>query len=270
MKRKTILRPLYIEGVGLHKGEYVGLNIRPSSGGGIVFVRDDTKIPARPENVVDTRLNTTIGKDDVCISTVEHLMSALYGLGITDCEIEIKGEELPSMDGSALPFVRQLDKAGIKELDQDIFPIEIKSPIVVGDNNSRVEVYPGAFSLSYRIEFEDPAIGRQEYMFKGNNYVDEIAPARTFGRLCDIEQMAKMGLAIGGGLHNAVLVDRENIINPEGLRFKDEFVRHKVLDILGDLWLLGSPVMGEIKANKANHRLHIELISKIREIYCRI
>ncbi|MCD6571389.1 MAG: UDP-3-O-[3-hydroxymyristoyl] N-acetylglucosamine deacetylase [Deltaproteobacteria bacterium] len=269
MKRKTILRPLHIKGLSLHKGEYVELNIRPSEEG-IVFIREGTRIPARPENVVDTRLSTTLGKGKVCISTVEHLMSALYGLGITDCEIEIKGEELPSMDGSALPFIKQLQQVGIKYLGQDISPIPIKSPIIAGDSNSSVEIHPGLFSLSYKIAFEEPAIGSQEYVFEGNNYIEEIAPARTFGRLCDVEMMRAQGLAIGGGLHNAVLVDREDILNPEGLRFKDEFVRHKVLDILGDLWLLGSPVEGEIRAVKANHRLHIELILKIKEIFCGI
>ena len=265
MRRRTVQSPVRIGGIGLHRGEYVTLTIRPSDEGGIVFVRGDTKIPASPEYVIDTTLNTTLGYKDVRISTVEHLMSAFYGLGITDCVVEIDSDELPAMDGSALLFVRHLQSSGIKELDQEVFPIVIDSPIVVGNSDSHVEIYPGSFCIRYRIEFTEPIIGDQEFVFSGSNYIEDIAPARTFGKLGDVEMMRSLGLAMGGGLHNAILLNGEDLINPEGLRYRDEFVRHKMLDILGDLWTLGAPIQGEIKAYKANHRLHIELVKKIKE-----
>jgi UDP-3-O-[3-hydroxymyristoyl] N-acetylglucosamine deacetylase len=265
MRRRTIQSPIRIGGIGLHRGEYITLTIKPSKEGGIMFVKGGTKIPASPEYVIDTTLNTTLGYKDVRISTIEHLMSAFYGLGITDCEVEIDSDELPSLDGSALFFVRQLESSGIKELDQEVCPIVIDSPIIVGNPQSGIEIYPGPFCIRYRIEFPEAIIGSQEFVFTGNNYIEDIAPARTFGKLEDVEKMRSLGLAMGGGLHNAVLLNGEDLINPEGLRYKDEFVRHKVLDILGDLWTLGAPVQGEIRAYKANHRLHIELAKKIKE-----
>ena len=221
-----------------------------------------------PGNIVDTRLNTTIGAGAVRISTIEHLLSALYGLGITDCEIAVNGDEMPAMDGSALPFVTRIQGAGIKELDEEVSPIVIEEALRVASGDSWVEIIPGAFSVSYGIDFAEQAIGNQRYTYSGNDYVREIAPARTFGRLKDVEMMRSLGLALGGGLHNAVVVDGAQVLNPEGLRFADEFVRHKILDILGDLWTLGAPVVGKIEACKANHALHIELAGMIQARYC--
>jgi len=267
MKRKTIERSVSIGGFGLHSGQYTEITLSPSERG-IIFVHNNMEIPAIPENVFDTRLNTTIGKDDVRISTVEHIMSALYGLGITDCRIEVRGEELPSMDGSALPFIRMIQNAGRIELDDKLNPILIEHPLEVNQGNAWIRVDPGPFSLKYTIDFEEPSIGRQSYLFKGkahDSYIKDIAPARTFGRLSDIERMRSMGLALGGGFHNAVLFTREHVLNPEGLRFVDECVRHKILDILGDLWLLGTPVTGEIQAYRANHQLHLEFALRIIE-----
>jgi UDP-3-O-[3-hydroxymyristoyl] N-acetylglucosamine deacetylase len=261
MLRQTIARKVAIEGTGLHRGNTVHLSINAGKDG-ILFIRDGMEIPARSDFVVDTRLNTRLGSEGVFISTVEHLMSALYGLGITDCEVHVDGDEMPSMDGSALPFFNALSEAGtcvIGEID----PIIVKSRLRVGDDNTYVEIGPGDFSVSYSIDFTEPAIGSQTYVYSGGDYKALIAPARTFGRLKDVDAMRTMGLALGGSLENAIVVDNDIILNPEGLRFKDEFVRHKILDLLGDLWLLGRPVTGSIKAARANHRLHVELARTI-------
>jgi UDP-3-O-[3-hydroxymyristoyl] N-acetylglucosamine deacetylase len=266
MTRRTISDIITIQGQGLHRGNPVSLTIKPYDKG-IAFIKNSVTILATPENVIDTRLNTMLGKAGECISTVEHMMSALYGLGITDCEIELEGDEMPVMDGSALPLLEALEKIPAKEIGT-LDPIVISQNIRVGDDNAWVEIEPGSFSISYSIDFPEPAIGFQSYTYDGTDYKTRIAPARTFGRLKDVDMMRSMGLALGGSLDNAVVVDENIILNPEGLRFKDEFVRHKVLDLLGDLWLLGAPVTGRIKACKANHRLHVELAKMINS--CRV
>jgi UDP-3-O-[3-hydroxymyristoyl] N-acetylglucosamine deacetylase len=266
MRRTTVAQTLVIEGIGLHKGGEIELHLNPSDAG-ICFFKDGVKIPVVPGNVVDTRLNTTIGAHGVRISTIEHLMSALYGLGITDCEIVVKGDEIPAMDGSALPFVERIRLSGLKGLGDEITPIVVKESLRVEQGDSWVEVVPGDFSVSYAIDFSEQAIGSQHYKFNGKEYIMEIAPARTFGLLKDVEMMRSLGLALGGGLHNAVVVDGQKVLNPEGVRFADEFVRHKILDILGDLWTLGAPIMGRVRAYKANHGLHIELARKIYALY---
>ncbi len=261
MLRQTVARTITIDGTGLHRGNTVNLSIRAGEEG-ILFIRNELIIPARPDYVVDTRLNTMIGSEGTCISTIEHLMSAFYGLGITDCEVHVDGDEMPSMDGSALPFFNALFQAGTRAIGE-IDPFIIKSRLRVGDDNAYVEISPGDFSISYSIDFPEPAIGRQSYIYSGKDYKALIAPARTFGRLKDVDAMKAMGLALGGSLDNAVVVDNDMILNPGGLRFEDEFVRHKILDLLGDLWLLGRPVTGLIKAARANHRLHVELARSI-------
>jgi UDP-3-O-acyl N-acetylglucosamine deacetylase len=262
MNRQTISKELIIEGTGLHKGTAITLRLKPNSDG-IVFIKDGRRIPATPMNIINTRLNTTLGDDYVSISTIEHLMSALYGHRITDCDIYVSGDEMPAMDGSALPFFRLLEEAGIESLGPLCDPIVLASPIRLEDGNACIEAMPGPFSLSYEIDFPDPAIGLQRFSYLGGDFANEIAPARTFGRLQDVEMMRAAGLAQGGGLHNAVVVDHDRIINLEGLRFPDEFVRHKVLDILGDLWTLGTPLEARIIAVKANHALHIRLAKQI-------
>jgi UDP-3-O-[3-hydroxymyristoyl] N-acetylglucosamine deacetylase len=264
MERTSLGRELTIEGTGLHRGGEVTLILRPGSNG-IAFTKAGRRILAVSGNVTDTRLNTTIGDGVVSISTIEHLMSSLYGMGITDCEIELIGDEIPVLDGSALPFIRHLKEAGTRPIGSRCTPIEISSVFRCGNGESWIEAKPGPFSLTYEIGFPDPAIGEQRFCFMGENYAEEIAPARTFGRLQDVETMHKAGLALGGGLHNAVVVDHSLVLNPEGLRFPDEFVRHKVLDALGDLWILGAPLVAEIYAYKASHALHIALAKQIFE-----
>jgi len=264
MERRTIGKAIRIKGVGLHRGRDVEVGLRPSHDG-IVFSREGVAIPATLEHVVDTRLNTTLGKDGKTISTIEHLMSALAGLGITDCAITVAGDEMPAMDGSSLPFFQQLHAAGIKVLGE-VSPIAITESLRISAGESWIEASPGAFAIEYTIDFPDAAIGRQSFVYSGGDYAGLIAPARTFGRLQDVEMMRSMGLALGGGLHNAVVVDGEAVLNPDGLRFRDEFIRHKVLDCLGDLWLLNRPVQATIRAHKANHGLHVALARRIDEL----
>lgn len=262
MERRTIGKAVGIKGVGLHRGRNVELSLTPAHSG-IVFIKEGLTIPATLEHVVDTRLNTTLGMDGITIATVEHLMSALAGLGITDCAIMIDGDEMPAMDGSARPFFEQVRSAGVAVLGE-MQPIVITEELRASANDAWIEASPGPFCIEYSIDFPDKAIGCQNLFYDGHDYADLIAPARTFGRLKDVETMRAMGLALGGSLHNAVVVDEEKILNPEGLRFEDEFIRHKVLDCLGDLWLLGRPVIGRIKAYKANHSLHVELARLIK------
>lgn len=266
MRRRTLGREIHIQGVGLHKGGPAAVSIRPGRDG-IVFVKQGERIPASPDNVVDTRLNTTLGKAGVSVSTVEHLMSSLWGLSVTDCEVEIHGEEIPVLDGSALPFYIRILGAGLEDLPGEVLPVHIRDLLRIEEGESFVEASPGLFSITYEIDFPSPAIGRQLFSYDGLNYGTEIAPARTFGMLGDVEKMRSAGLALGGSLENAVVVDEARILNPEGLRFPDEFVRHKILDILGDLWTLGVPLEAGIRAYKASHRLHIALAKKIREAY---
>jgi len=262
MDRSTVRTDLFIEGTGLHTGKTVSVHIRPSSGG-ITFIAEGRRIPATPANVVDTRLNTTIGDGTASVSTIEHLMAALYGLGITDCDIEVCGPELPAMDGSALPFFLRIREAGTEALGSPSPPIVLGETVRVEEGDSWVEAVPGPFSLHYEIDFADPAIGRLQYDFHGTDFAGLIAPARTFGRMQDVQMMRSAGLALGGGLHNAVVVDHDRVVNPEGLRFPDEYVRHKVLDFLGDLWTLQSPLQACLRAFRANHTLHNRLARAI-------
>jgi UDP-3-O-[3-hydroxymyristoyl] N-acetylglucosamine deacetylase len=262
MERRTIRGVLAVKGTGLHRGGPITLTLRPGSQG-IVFIRDGVRIRATPDNIVDTRLNTTVGDGRLAVSTIEHLMSAFYGLSVTDCDIEVGGDEMPALDGSALPFFRLLKEAGTEPLGLTCAPITLAEPVRVGDDKAWVEAVPGEFGVTYEIDFPDPAIGAQRFSFAGSDYEGLIAPARTFGRMQDVEMMRSAGLALGGGLHNAVVVDHDRVLNPEGLRFPDEFVRHKVLDILGDLWTLQAPLEARVKAHRANHTLHIALARRI-------
>lgn len=266
MVRRTLAKEVSIEGIGLHRGGPASVRIGPGKQG-IVFVKKGVRIPAKPDNVVDTRLNTTIGRDGVSVSTVEHLMSCLWGLKVTDCEVVMEGEEIPVLDGSARPFFALLQEAGTEDLPGEIAPVRIRDVIRIGDGGSWIEAGPGPFSITYEIDFPSLAIGRQRYSFDGSGYGATISQARTFGMLRDVEMMRSLGLALGGSLDNAVVVDDEKVINPEGFRFPDECVRHKILDLLGDLWLLGVPLEGGVRAYKASHRLHIALAKEISKAY---
>jgi UDP-3-O-[3-hydroxymyristoyl] N-acetylglucosamine deacetylase len=238
---------------------------------GITFIRKDAvtgskRIKASIENVSDTTLATTIGNNGNAISTIEHLLSALRGMGIDNAEIEIDGPEVPVMDGSALPFVNLLKNAGILEQDRGKKFLVIKKAVSVSDGEGWAELLPASkFKITYEIHFDHPLIGRQTYELdlSENSYENEICFARTFGFLKDVEYLQARGLALGGSLNNAVVLDDQKIINKEGLRHPGEFVKHKILDAIGDLYLIGMPIMGHFKAFKSGHKLHFMLLKEL-------
>jgi len=270
---QTIASRVQCTGIGLHTGQPVDLALRPAAPGtGVLFVRTDgpqpVRFPARAEWVTDTRLATTLGNEDSRLSTIEHLVSALRGMGIDNCTVEVAGPELPIMDGSAASFVYLIQQAGIRAQARMRRRIVIRRQIEVRDGNRWVRVMPSReFKLSVEIDYAHPAIGRQALdglVISPELFAREIAPARTFGFLKDTQRLQAIGLARGGSLANAVVLDETRVLNAEGLRFRDEFARHKVLDLIGDLALLGVPLQGHVKAVRGGHQLHQALVAEIR------
>jgi UDP-3-O-[3-hydroxymyristoyl] N-acetylglucosamine deacetylase len=269
VSRKTINTTVSINGIGLHSGIYTKLALHPApAGSGITFVRadlDGLRIPALQASTTALDYATTVGKDDVQVGTVEHLLSALMACGITDVDIAIDGPEVPIIDGSSLPFMHLIDAAGVRELGAEVPVLRIREPIEVTDGNKSVRIVPAnRLIIKYKIDFDHPTIGRQSihFDFGHDNFLRKIAPARTFGFLRDVEKLRAAGLARGGSVENAVVLDDRGVINGP-LRFKDEFVRHKVLDLVGDLALVGRPIAGEITANRAGHALHSRFVEAI-------
>jgi UDP-3-O-[3-hydroxymyristoyl] N-acetylglucosamine deacetylase len=265
----TLRTPVSIEGVGLHNGEAVRATFRPADEGhGIVFRRADhpgVAIPAAPESALAFDHATTLGQDDVTIGTVEHALSAAYGLGIDNMQIDVEGSELPILDGSALPFVRLFQAAGIERQKRRAETLSPSGTIEIASGDKFLSIEPArGLTITYEIDFSHRAIGRQSLTFvcQPDTYAAKIAPARTFGFTHEIEYLRERGLARGGSLQNAIVLDPENILSGP-LRFLDEFVRHKILDLLGDLALLGRPLEGRIRARKAGHALHAELVRRL-------
>jgi UDP-3-O-[3-hydroxymyristoyl] N-acetylglucosamine deacetylase len=269
--QRTVRREISCRSIGLHSGRKVGMTIRPADmNEGIVFIRRDVNgrnlIKARWDNVSDTTLATTIGNNGTAISTIEHLMSALCGMGIDNAVIEVDAPEIPIMDGSALPFVNLLKEAGTVVQGNGKKALVVKREVSVSDQAGTACLLPAAeFKITYKIDFPHPLIGQQSYemTFSDGRYEREIAPARTFGFLKDVEYLQAKGLALGGSLKNAVVLDEKTIINKEGLRFHDEFVKHKILDAIGDLSLLGMPIVGHFVACKSGHRLNNRLLREL-------
>ena len=267
----TIARPTAISGIGLHTGQRINMTLRPAEAGtGVVFHRkmsDHTvSIEATAANVVDTRLATVIGKGDARVSTIEHLLSALAAYGVDNLNIDIDGPEVPIMDGSAAPFASVLEEAGLTRHAQSRKFLAIRKPVSVIDGEKRVSIIPSRFfRITFDIAFQHPCIALQQRSVKvtTSGFRRELAPARTFGFLKDVEMLKAAGLARGGSLENAIVVDDEKILNPEGLRFQDEFVRHKILDAIGDLSLIGYPILGHVRAFKAGHDVNHQLVQKI-------
>jgi UDP-3-O-[3-hydroxymyristoyl] N-acetylglucosamine deacetylase len=264
----TLARSAPIEGIGLHSGVQVRGAIRPApANAGISFVRTDlagdNRIPARAEAVTQTRLGTVIGNAvGAEVSTVEHLMSALAGTGVDNAVVELDGPEAPIFDGSAKPFVDLIEAAGLKQQATARAAIEVLEPIEVVDGDRRAGLYPaGRFEMAFEIDFPSAAIGAQmiDLALDPETYRREIAPARTFGFLHEVEALRKMGLARGGSMENCLVIDGDTLANPEGLRFEDEFVRHKVLDALGDLYLLGAPLIARFESVRGGHELNNRL-----------
>ena len=257
-----------LEGIGLHSGAKVRITLSPApADSGIVFVRDGVEIPALAEFVVDTTMNTSLGRHGVRIGTVEHLLAALAGCGIDNARIEVDGPEIPIMDGSSEPFVQLARRAGIHELRQSRRFLLVRKAVTVTDGDKLARLAParGKFSISYTIDFRHPLITDQSYRMDltERSFQKDISRARTFGFKRDVERLHQAGLARGGSLDNAVVVDDFNILNPDGLRFPDEFVRHKILDALGDLSLIGMPVLGHLTAVKSGHALNHQLVRRI-------
>jgi len=266
LKQRTLKGSIKTTGVGLHTGARVDLNLRPAPPDtGIVFQRIDlaqpVTIPAHAKNVGDTRLSSSLEKDGVKISTVEHLMSALAGLGIDNLFVDVSGPEIPIMDGSAGPFVFLLQSAGVEEQSARKRYLRIKEPVEVrrDDKWARFEPFRG-FKLDFTIDFPHPVFGvesRQVVIdFAQHSYTKEVSRARTFAFMEDVEAMREAGLALGGSLQNAIVLDETRVLNSEGLRYDNEFVKHKVLDAIGDLYLLGHPLIGTYAAFKSGHALN--------------
>lgn len=273
IKQRTLKNVIRATGVGLHTGEKVYLTLRPAAPDtGIIFRRVDldepVEIPATPENVGDTTLSTSLMKDGVRISTIEHLLSAMAGLGIDNAYIDLNAPEVPIMDGSAGPFVFLIQSAGIEEQNAAKKFIRIKKPVIVKDGDKWVQFRPfKGFKVSFTIDFEHPAFKNEhqiaEVDFSTTSFVKEISRARTFGFMSQIETLRANNLALGGSLDNAVVMDDYRVLNEDGLRYMDEFVKHKILDSIGDLYLLGHSLIGAFSGYKSGHDLNNQLLRSL-------
>jgi UDP-3-O-[3-hydroxymyristoyl] N-acetylglucosamine deacetylase len=270
LKQRTLKSLVRATGVGLHTGQRINLALRPAQPDtGIVFCRVDlptpVDIPARADLVGDTRLSSCLVHQDVKVYTVEHLMSALAGMGVDNAYVDLDGPEVPIMDGSAAAFVLLIQQAGLEEQPAPKRFLRVKRKVEAsdGDKWARLEPYEG-LRLQFSIVFNHPVIDRTRQSvsvdFAETSYLKEIARARTFGFMQDVEQLRENGLALGGGLDNALVLDEFRLLNADGLRFADEFIRHKVLDAIGDLYLLGRPLLGAFSAHKSGHALNNKLL----------
>jgi UDP-3-O-[3-hydroxymyristoyl] N-acetylglucosamine deacetylase len=258
-------------GIGLHSGKKVNLKIKPAPpGNGIKFVRtdlsDNRPIQAHFENVVDTNMSTTIGCNGCKISTVEHLMAAFFGLGVDNAIVEVDGPEIPIMDGSSAPFVFLIRSVGIREQKKPKEFILIKKALKIEDGNRSIKIYPSReLKISFMIDFQHPLLRKQKYelSFSGKDFINEISRARTFGFLSDSQIIKEAGLAKGVSLDNTIVIDDFRVLNEDGLRYKDEFVRHKVLDFIGDLAVIGAPVIGRFQVQKSGHSLNRAMLQKL-------
>ena len=265
MYQTTIKKSVELVGIGLHKGSPVRLKLEPlESNSGIVFYRSDVdvSIPLIPANVVDTQMATVIGKDGHLISTIEHLLSAVYAYGLDNLRVIVDADEVPVMDGSSASFCMLLDEAGIQELDMPKKIMRIKKDVEIREGDKYVKLSPSPdLKYDFTIKFPHPVIKKQEYVleFTKESYKKEIARARTFGFLHEVQYLRSKGLALGGSLENAIVLDEKKILNPEGLRYSDEFVRHKILDAIGDMSLIGMNFIGNYEAMAGSHDLNHKL-----------
>lgn len=266
IKQRTLKNSIRTTGVGLHTGDKIQLTLLPAPiDSGIVFRRTDinppVEIKATAKNVGETTLSTCLIKDDVRVSTVEHLMSAMAGMGIDNAIVELTGPEIPIMDGSAAPFVFLIQSAGVQEQNSPKKFVRIKKEVILHDGDKFAGFVPfDGFKVSFSIEFDHPVFKHRrpqtELDFSSASFVKDISRARTFGFMHEIEYLRSKGLARGGSMDNAIVVDQYRILNEEGLRFEDEFVKHKVLDAIGDLYMLGNSLICEYKAHKSGHSLN--------------
>lgn len=268
----TIQKEIATSGTGLHSGAAINIALKPAPAGhGIVFVRTDlagdNRIPALWNNVTDTRLCTVIANDSgASVGTIEHLMAALRGCAIDNILIELNGPEVPAMDGSSKPFVDMIDKVGIAAQNAPRRAIRILKEITVEESGKTVTLKPAEeFIFAGEIDFDHPDIGRQRYEIKllNGNFRHDLADSRTFGFFHEVEMMRKAGLALGGSLENAIVLDKDSVMNPEGLRHSDEFIRHKLLDAIGDLYLAGAPILGAYEGVKAGHAMNNAVLRQL-------
>jgi UDP-3-O-[3-hydroxymyristoyl] N-acetylglucosamine deacetylase len=273
IRQRTLKNVIRATGVGLHTGEKVYMTLRPAAvDTGIVFRRVDLQQPVEIrsccENVGDTRLSTTLVKGDVRIATIEHLLSAFAGLGIDNAYVDLSAPEVPIMDGSAGPFVFLLQSAGIEEQAKAKRFVRIKKPVTVrdGDKWARFEPFDG-FKVGFSIDFDHPIFTRRtsssEIDFSTTSFVKEVSRARTFGFMRDIEMLRERNLALGGSMDNAIVLDDYRVLNEDGLRYEDEFVKHKILDAIGDLYLLGHSLIGAFYGHKSGHELNNKLLREL-------
>jgi UDP-3-O-[3-hydroxymyristoyl] N-acetylglucosamine deacetylase len=264
IEKSTIQKEVHFSGVGVHSGKKVDLLLRPSSSGKIIFRRtdlDNLELALDPKKI-ETKSSTYLVSEECKIQTLEHLLAVLYMLGVDSLIIEINGDEIPIMDGSASPFIPAILGAGIMALPERKKSIKIIKSSFLEEKDAAFSFSPDSgFKITYSIEYDHPAIQRQELSLSLNleNFIKEVAPARTFGFLKDVPALRAQGLAAGGSLDNAVVLDEKSVISGP-LRYPDEFVRHKILDLIGDLSLMGSPLTGHFKAHKAGHSLHLKAI----------
>lgn len=273
IKQRTLKNIIRAMGVGLHTGEKVYLTLKPAPvNTGVVFRRVDlnpvVEIPARSENVGETTLSTTLTKGDVKISTVEHLLSAMAGLGIDNVIVDVSAAEVPIMDGSAGPFVFLLQSAGILEQDAPKQFLRIKKKILVSDGDKWASLEPfDGYKVSFTLDYDHPVLKNsvQEAIldFSTTSYVKEVSRARTFGFLSEYEWLKANNLALGGSLNNAIVIDDFRVMNEDGLRYEDELVKHKILDVVGDMYLLGTGLIGAFRGFKSGHTLNNRLLQKL-------
>jgi len=272
MREQTIAGPIEFNGVGLHTGERATVRILPAPAGkGIIFRRVDLEnfeLRADVASVARVAYATTLMSHGVWISTVEHLLSALYGIGIDNAYVELDNFEVPILDGSALPYTEAIARVGIVKQKRPRLYLRIVKEFVLKDGDKTLGIYPSqTFSIQYDINFPHPLIGKQklEVELIGTNYADFIAPARTFGFYSDVEKLQANGLIRGGSLENAIVLTPTGMLNETALRFPDEFVRHKMLDLLGDFALIGQPVLGRLAGDRAGHALHTRFVAELLE-----
>jgi len=269
MQQRTIQKAVEVVGIGLHKGEPVKLRLEPlSADAGIVFYREDLalSIPLSPKAVIDTRMATVIGSEKGFISTIEHFLSAVYAYGIDNMRVVVDSNEMPIMDGSAISFCLLFDEAGIKELEVPRKIIRVKKAVEIKEGDKFVRLLPSSKAVfDFRIKFNHPVIGEQSehFEFSTHNFIEEIARARTFGFAKDIQYLQSQNLALGATLQNAIGLDDHKVLNPEGLRFENEFVRHKILDAMGDMMVSGHNILATYESFAGSHNLNYRLTSKL-------
>ncbi len=272
--QKSVKNKVSYKGVGLHTGKKVTVTLNPAPvNHGIVFVRTDLPscphIKVKAAKVVSNERGTSIGEEGVRITTVEHILAALSGLGIGNVIIKMNGEEFPAGDGSALPWVKLIQKAGIALQDASYQSFEVKKPFWIEEDGKRLIILPSEeFKITYTVDFPESPLKSQfaEFVINEENFIKEIAPSRTFGFMKEVEKLKTEGLVQGGSLKNAVVIDDKGVVNEEGLRFYNEPVRHKILDLIGDLYLLGRPIKAHVIAVKAGHLFHVKLTQNLEKL----